>query len=338
MNTPTLIITTYNDWDNLFTTVASAYFTALVEPTIVVVDDFHGGPPDPRIRAKPFLHFIRTPHRLGVSGARHFGIDYARNLGRSDWFILSDSHMLFPKGWDASICYHVETNDMKTTLSGVYTVLEPPFDLSNPVRLFGGAWHEFINSDDHTYRFDWSTFLPFVPDGKSQREIPIMAGALYVLNHEWFEYLRGWEGFQFYGSEEACYARKGWLAGGRTVLMADVKIGHMTQPIPPGRTTLPMMAYNQFHSLRCTCTSDEFDLLSESVPHFGLWLAGMEEFRRRELENALLYQYLDSIRVRTNDDWSKKMKTPSVEETVKKFQEKFDDNDPWTAANPEKKT
>lgn len=336
MNTPTLIITTYNDWDNLFITLASAYFSAMSEPQIVVVNDYHGERVDPRVRDKPFVKFIHTPQRLGVSGARHFGIEYARQLDRSEWFILSDSHMLFPKGWDARIAYHTETCKKWDALSGVYTVLEPPFDLSRPARLFGGAWHEFINSDDQTYRFDWSTFLPFVPDGKATREIPIMAGALYCLSHERFDYLRGWEGFQFYGSEEACYCRKNWLAGGKTVLMSDVLIGHMTQPIPAGRTTLPMMAYNQFHSLRCTCSADEFDLLTESVPHFGLWMAGMEEFRRRELENAPLYQYLDSIRVRTNDDWARKMKTPPISETVKKFQEKFDDNEPWLVSNPKK--
>src|SRR5262245_3259793 len=52
------------------------------------------------------IRVVRTPHRLGVAGARNYGVE----ASRGDVIFMTDAHVAFSRGWDRIVARHIESN------------------------------------------------------------------------------------------------------------------------------------------------------------------------------------------------------------------------------------
>lgn len=68
-------------------------------------------------------------------------------------------------------------------------------------------------------------------DKQSIVDVPCVLGACYAATKEYWNYLKGYEGLQFYGCEEAYISMKAWLEGGRCRLLKSIEIGHLFKDI-----------------------------------------------------------------------------------------------------------
>jgi len=61
---------------------------------------------------------------------------------------------------------------------------------------------------------------------KDGKKVPCVLGACYVMNTEWYRYLKGFLGHRMWGTLEPYISMKSWLAGG-DCKMVDVEANHI---------------------------------------------------------------------------------------------------------------
>jgi len=325
-----LIITSYNDNENLRRTIQSACLHTDLGFEMVVVDDA-SQEPFKLVNPMPGVLTIRNDVRRGISQSRDIAIEASRSRWRANWVIIVDAHMLFPHLWLERIINHIQMARWNTVLSGMYTVLDKNhLDPERPLYFWGGSSYDYVTSGKDWYKIDFTkvqklrteqqTTNPALRGGSGpvyEYDIPTMIGACYVVCIDWWEHIRGWAGLLEWGSEETCFSRKTWLSGGSVRLMNDVNVGHITQPVQPNRTPNSHIVYNAFHSLRCTIPQDEWMDLISSMDMDTAWCNGMVLYQERLPSNEGLYQYLDSIRIRSNDWYCCKFGIRTILDTIK---------------------
>lgn len=231
-NKLTVIIPFLNEGEEIVNTVSSIRETVGMRVDILVINDQSIDEYPYEQNLRPFdVYYVVNVQRKGVAASRDYGV----SLIRTPYFLLLDGHMRFyEKDWLDSILEILETEDSCLVCCQ-----------GKALEKRGGEVVEMADVGLH-----YGAYLPFLKGGglldvrwndeeaSSQcrtEEIAVVLGAAYACSKAYWEKLRGLEGLQSYGSDEAYISMKVWLSGGRCLLLKDVVVGHVYRKQSPFR-------------------------------------------------------------------------------------------------------
>lgn len=224
------ILPSYNEGDKLRLTVESLCANTLEPFEIVVVDngstdassDFlqGTGPHDP-------VRLWRSPHPLGVVGARHAGAQVARG----EVLAFCDAHMLFPHGWLTPLLA-----ELTLGVGMVGPSLCQWGDLDGPV-CRGSTWKDASLA-----------LTDFEFDGHAPTDVPILGGACQLMRRELFESVGGYDsGMVDWGSEDQELCFRLWTLGFRVRVVPSVLVQHYYRAAEP--YPRPHVTYNKLRTV-----------------------------------------------------------------------------------------
>lgn len=242
----TVIIPFLNEKYEVENTVQSIKAHSSDRVEIMLVNDASDDGFDYKILQEKYnLIYIENSERLGVAASR----DIAIGQCETPYFLLLDAHMRFYDCfWEQRIVDELE-QDKRALLCCQTKVLSLDDGLlvENLDReTTYGACVE-INEGKALIDPFWIFRVPFDSTGFQTLPIVCVLGATYACSKIYWQYLRGLEGLQYYGSDEVCISIKVWLEGGSCKLLKDVIIGHIyrSNSFPPYRTAMKFLIYNK---------------------------------------------------------------------------------------------
>lgn len=192
-----------------------------------------------QIARKYQAEYIQNPERKGVASSRELGVARCR----TPYFMLLDAHMRFyDDRWVGRITEELE-NDPQALLCCQTQALKWTHEVMKNRPVSYGAC---VNL--YTGRSLWESLWDFDtkerPGGNTVR-IPCVLGASYCCSKAYWQYLKGVEGLQQYGNDEAYISIKVYLSGGTCKLLTDVVVGHLYRSQAPYRVEDHTRIYNR---------------------------------------------------------------------------------------------
>lgn len=237
----TLIIPFLNEGEEVEQTVKSIReHSAMEEVVILLIDDASTDGLDyPQIARKYQAEYIRNLERKGVAGSRELGVAYCR----TPYFMLLDAHMRFyDDRWVGRITEELE-KDPQVLLCCQTKALKWTHKIMKNRPVSYGAC---VNL--YTGRSLWESLWDFDTKerpGGNTIQIPCVLGATYCCSKAYWQYLKGVEGLQQYGNDEAYISVKVYLSGGSCKLLTDVVVGHLYRRQSPYRVEDHTRIYNR---------------------------------------------------------------------------------------------
>lgn len=189
------------------------------------------------------VNYLFNTQRKGVAASRDYGVQ----ICKTPYFLLLDAHMRFEGGeWSESIVKELKNNDRQLLCCQTKPLYKDKetgcLIASKESSKTYGAYSPFqVGSDWPDIKWNFKEFYPH----ERKEEIAIVLGAGYAASKRYWTYLRGLEGLQFYGSDEAYISYKVWMEGGECILLKDVVIGHIYRTSAPYKIQNKHSIYNQ---------------------------------------------------------------------------------------------
>jgi GT2 family glycosyltransferase len=210
-----VVIVCHNERDYLQRTLHSLSSELPVRAEIIIVDDqSNDGSCDflldsgDRYRN---VKRIRSPYRLGVSGARNFGAAHARG----DILVFSDAHVEAEAGWVRQIAAALADPAVGAVVPAI-TGLDDP-DSGE------GFGMRFANEGLDVEWLGRAADEPYA--------IPLTCGCFLAMRRKVFEELDGFDrGMILYGSEDIEFSLHLWLRGYECRVLPGVTIAHRFAP------------------------------------------------------------------------------------------------------------
>ena len=230
-------LTVLEDREETSATIQSILDTSKVVE-IVVVDDASNDPVDIKF---PGVIYRRNDQRMGVAASR----DVAVSIAKSDFTLITDSHMRFTPNWHKNImdrlgdknqawcatCLGLDADNMDINKpKGRYRGADLVLYRANDNTIFEGKWAPTKTGDDY--------------------EISCMMGACYFVSKELYGKVLGLGALKQWGSDEPYLSSKIWLAGGSIRLAKSVEIGHKFRKKAPYRSDTWCLHYNKLRAVR----------------------------------------------------------------------------------------
>lgn len=283
-----IIIAHRNEPGNLLETIQSIRATTPLEPVeIIVVDDASTGfisesqlngdanhVTGDVSRPKNLRLFVNS-RRRGLSTCR----DYGSKRSDATWLMFTDAHMRFQPGWYENFMAHAVTADPKTLFNGPYF-----YHRDSPQNHTHTIWGADV-SFYHQSRTLPGTLklLGIIPrperppclagEENNPFEIPAVIGANYFIRRDFFRLLGGTPCFvNWCGAFEWVLSVKTWLAGGRVLLLPDVRVHHILYPTGAGEngygkeTSQSELLYNKLAGAFQVMPAEMFQQLLEALP------------------------------------------------------------------------
>lgn len=228
MNKLSIVIPFLNEGIEVEYTLNSICDTADCDIDLILVNDASNDSFDYRQIAEKYgATYIEHTQRLGSGPAKQTGI----NACCTPFFLVIDAHMRFYKNdWCQTII-----NALEEDARAIYcccckvwrynTKEEAPI---NNLR-YAAYIHFFQPEERNIIEPKW--IRDNLWDEQPIVDVPCVLGACYAATKEYWNYLKGYEGLQLYGCEEAYISMKAWLEGGRCRLLKSIEIGHLFKDI-----------------------------------------------------------------------------------------------------------
>lgn len=225
-----IIIPFLNEGEEVLLTIESIRNTIKDTADIIVINDCSIDGVDYQEMVKDLqVYYILNRKRKGVAASRDLGI----KLCKTPYFLLLDAHMRFyEEDWAIKIINKLIENERQLLCcQGLFlSKRKDGTIISQDKSCCFGA---FMPCLKNTYLPDikWNTFeqLP----NELEETIPFVLGAGYAASCQYWKYLRGLEGLEYYGSDEAYISLKVWMEGGKCTLLKNVVIGHIYREEAP---------------------------------------------------------------------------------------------------------
>jgi GT2 family glycosyltransferase len=230
---------------------------------ILLIDDASEDGTPYKVIANTFnCDYVRNDSRQGVAGARDIGVQKAK----TDYCILLDAHMRFDKhhDWVSRIVEEVDKDPQKIYCTGCTSVWYPFKPKTEPPAISKVSTGAYLGL---TFE-DWHTSLApkWLPISlKGVEEIPIVLGATYAFDKNYYHKLRGLKGLLSYGSDEAWLSLKSWAIGNGCAVISDVAIGHLFRDKHPYAAPHVDSVYNKM--LICAVI----------FPHKNYWMENLKK-------------------------------------------------------------
>jgi GT2 family glycosyltransferase len=209
--TISIVIVCHNEKNYLRRTVQSLTNGLPPRAEIVIVDDQStDGSCDFLLgEDSPYRNVIvvRSPSRLGVSGARNFGAAHSRG----EILVFSDAHVEVPRGWTKQVVEALAEPAVGAVVPAV-TGLDDPDSAQ-------GYGMRFSNE---TLDVEW-----LGKTGEKPYPVPLMCGCFMAVRREVFDELNGFDrGMALWGSEDLELSLHLWLRGYECLVLPQVTIAH----------------------------------------------------------------------------------------------------------------
>lgn len=217
-----VIIPFLNEGDEVRATLESLRATSGSEVDVYLVDDASTDGYDYRRAASDFgAHYVRHDVRRGVAASR----DEAIARCASDFFVLLDAHMRFTSTtWSGQLLDALRA-DRRAIWCGQTAVMwkDAEGHIIRPRRRT--TYGAFIDFDMASWHAWWNYRDP--APGSDTADIPVVLGAVYATNKDYWARLGGLSGLRTYGMDEQLISTKAWLEGGRCRLLKNVVVEHL---------------------------------------------------------------------------------------------------------------
>lgn len=206
-----VVVVCYNEKTYLERTVRSLCNSLPATAEVIVVDDqSDDGCCDFLERSNGAygnVRLMRSPNRLGVSGARNLGA----GLARGDFLIFSDAHVEVPAGWVRPIVEALSEPRVGAVVPAI-SVLDDP----------GSARGYGMRFSNDALDLEWLGKAADVP-----YPIPLTCGCFVAMRRAVFEEMQGFDrGMVLYGSEDIELSLQLWLRGYECRVLPQVTVAH----------------------------------------------------------------------------------------------------------------
>ncbi|PCK32421.1 hypothetical protein CEX98_07260 [Pseudoalteromonas piscicida] len=207
--------------------------------------------------------YLKNDVRKGVAKSRDIGV----SLATTQNVFLLDAHMKFYcNGWDVKIEERLQNNPT-TIYSTVSVVLNEKWERIPDAPEGFGAYISDFPTCEKVFDFKWLT-CPASPSNK----IPLIMGAAYAFNREYYLKLRGLTGLQQWGMDEQYLSIKSYLAGGYCEVIPDIKVGHVYRKQLPYKTNEELLSFNRIFVLSVLMTeaaaNNYLEEVKDKIPSF----------------------------------------------------------------------
>jgi polypeptide N-acetylgalactosaminyltransferase len=205
-----VVIVTHNEQDRLKQTVESFLATLPARGTeIIVVDDQSddGSSNFLSTEESSSLRLVRTPRRLGISGARNLGA----SLSTGTVLIFSDAHVRVHPGWSEPLYDTALKPFVGAVAPTVHSMNEPG------IAGFGFTWR------DASLKMNW-----LKQRGAAPYAVPFLCGCFIAMRRDIFRVTGGFdEGLITWGSEDAEISLRLWRMGYECQVAPKSAISHL---------------------------------------------------------------------------------------------------------------
>lgn len=287
-NDLTIIIPFLNEGEEIARTVESIRKTAGNKVDILLINDASQDGFDYRSVAKNYgTAYLQNETRKGVAASRDLGVEAIN----TEYFLLLDGHMrFFSDDWHIRIVEALK-QDARSLYCGNCIALDKLGERIANRTSYGAFLVFYDDSPQKLLTPQWKRNDP--KPGSTQIEIPCVLGACYAAKKDYWIYLRGLQGLEMYGSDEAYISLKVWLEGGRCILLKDVEIGHIFRKSFPYEVRSTEVLYNKIlimETLFPTDMKDKFyNLWRKRVPLLLRDAMTMYIDHRHEIEQLRIY-------------------------------------------------
>jgi glycosyltransferase involved in cell wall biosynthesis len=239
-----IVIPFLNEGNEPAYTIQSIYDTCDASQVEIIAIDDHSDCNFTNLTKFPEIKVVRNPSRIGSGASKQKGADLAQT---PNLFII-DGHMRFKKNnWLERLLGAIE-KEPETIFCTTCVKLEAgQMEMSKATVKYYGANLVLVNTAnpnpsiaEQIIEPKWAAEKPY-----DEYDIPCVLGANYAVSAAWFKKIRGMEGLQKWGAEEAFMSLKSWMAGGKCKIIKDIEIGHMFRSAAPYATSIHHMYYNK---------------------------------------------------------------------------------------------
>ncbi len=160
--------------------------------------------------------------RKGIGHAFDIGVKYASTYN----IILCGGDIVF-KGdkWLDYFLEDLQDNDQSIVCGVCLNLHEHALDV-NAEAIVKGYGAYIIPFVEETTVFQTKWFGEPLDDKSKVFHIPCILGAVYAIDKDWYEFIRGFEGHLYWGCLEPYISIKNWMLGGTNVIDTRVEAGH----------------------------------------------------------------------------------------------------------------
>ena len=210
-----VIIVCHNERDYLARTVHSLTKELPTGAEVIVIDDQSSdGGCDFLLRpghAHQNVTVVRSPHRLGVSGARNLGA----SIARGEILIFSDAHVEAAPGWLRPIVSALADHSVGAVTPAITALDEP-----NSAHGYG------MQFSSNALDVEWLGKIADTP-----YPIPLICGCFFAVRRAAFDDLQGFDsGMVLYGCEDLEFSLHLWFRGYECRVLPHVSIAHRFTP------------------------------------------------------------------------------------------------------------
>lgn len=201
---------------------------------IILVDDFSDKehlkkPLEDYMRQFPKVKIVRMEKREGLIRARLKGATVAK--GKVLTYL--DSHIECEDGWLPPLLDRIQKNSTTVVCPVIDVIDDTTFEYH-----YSKAYYTNVGGFDWSLQFNWHP-IPERDRKVRSRHIdpvpsPTMAGGLFAIDREYFEYLGTYDsGFDIWGGENLEISFKIWMCGGRLEIVPCSHVGHIFRKRSP---------------------------------------------------------------------------------------------------------
>ena len=243
----TIIIPFLNEGNEIENTVVSIRETAITDPYILLLNDCsEDGFDYESVALKYNCRYVKNKIRTGSAPSRDIGVA----LCETPYFLFLDGHMRFyEQGWDEKLIRLLTENPRSLLCSQTKRLTRNEENLvildTEEKRKSFGAYLSMEKAAMFLAKWNVVELTPH----SELMEIPLVLGAAYACNKNYWEYLSGLKGLICYGLEEQMISIKVWLEGGQCLLVKDWVVGHIYRKSFPYEVPKVETFYNRLFLL-----------------------------------------------------------------------------------------
>lgn len=296
----TIVMPFLNEGEEPLNTIKSIYATCEKEAVQIIAIDDCSTSTCTDFSEFPEVTVIRNAQRRGSGAAKHQGV----LLAQTKHVLIIDGHMRFRNdGWLERITEALRREPTTLFCTTSVRLSKEDMQITEDKRRYFGANLVLVDQDNQHSTSAQQIIEPKWADEKPERdyEIQCILGANYAVNRDWFLKLRGFDGLQKWGTEEAFLSIKSWMAGGKCKILKDIEIGHMYREEAPYITPSSHLFFNKIWMCECLFSTKLSKYLRARFPAtVERRVAYLDLNNRAQLLNEAR-SYYASIRVRSPD-------------------------------------
>lgn len=170
------------------------------------------------------MHFLRPGHRLGVSGSKHYGSDFAKRSNTLEYYVFVDAHIVVSESWLLPL--------IDTLVKHPKAIVYPTIDVLTDEGLIQSD--NMIGGFNWELKFVWESWdskrMPLLPEYSSSDDIAVSTPAapgILAIASKFYEEVGGFEtALSLWGVESVELSIRSWMCGGLVIKQPCSRVAH----------------------------------------------------------------------------------------------------------------